>query len=114
MEIEQILQTTATRLNAFSKQMALQVEEERINQVVKVRQALTTQNAAFTPMLSHTRHTFCTTAAFSPVTTASLHYCTPVGSEACQPTPPEPDFFHANFTRLTNSQHGAEVTCEVL
>ena len=37
VEIEQILQTTATRLDAFSKQMALQVEEERIAEVVKVR-----------------------------------------------------------------------------
>lgn len=39
VEIEQILQSTATRLSAFSKQMALQVEEERINQVVKVTSA---------------------------------------------------------------------------
>ena len=37
-EIEQILQTTATRLGAFSKHMAMQVEEERIAEVVKVRQ----------------------------------------------------------------------------
>ena len=36
VEIEQILQSTATRLSAFSKQVALQVEEERMNQVVKV------------------------------------------------------------------------------
>ncbi len=36
VEIEQILQTTAEKVSAFNKQLALQQEESRITSVIKV------------------------------------------------------------------------------